>query len=145
MDPENLRLYSLNGSNWQLVDTSRPDTQAKKVSAEVMHFSTFTIMAYLPSGELLNADEVYTYPNPAKGSTLTFKFRPAYKTFVKIDVYNIAGEKVAKFERADCPAGVVSEIPWNIENIASGVYQYRVEAASASGTKSVMKRLAVIH
>jgi len=45
----------------------------------------------------------------------------------------------------NCPAGIVSELVWSVKNTASGVYQYRVEARSASGTKSLVKRLAVIH
>jgi len=145
MKQENLRLYTLSGGVWLMVNTSRPDTQAKKVTAEVNHFSIYSIMEYVPSGEMLAGDEVYTYPNPAKGASLTFKFKPSDKAYVKIDVYNIAGEKVARLEKQDCPAGVTSEIVWDIGRIASGVYQYKVEASGASGTKSIMKRLAVIH
>jgi hypothetical protein len=145
MNQENLRLYTLAGGVWTLVNTSRPDPAAKKVTAEVNHFSVYSIMEYVPSGELLNKDEVYTYPNPAKGDSLTFKFRPADKAYVRIDVYNIAGEKVARLERPDCPAGLTPEITWNIGRIASGVYEYRVEASGASGSKSLIKRLAIIH
>ena len=144
-DPENLRIYTLSGATWLLVNTSKPYPDQHKVTAEVSHFSVYSIMEYVPSGELLDKSEVYTYPNPAKGAALTFKFKPADKAYVKIDVYNIAGEKVARLEKENCPAGLTSEIVWGIENIASGVYQYRVEAVSASGTKSVIKRLAVIH
>ena len=145
MNRENLRIYTLSGGVWLLVNTSMVDMQANKVSAEVSHFSVYAIMEYVPSGDLLNKDEVYTYPNPAKGSSLTFKFKPADKAYVKIDVYNIAGEKMARFEKQDCPAGLTSEIVWDMENIASGVYQYKVEAVSASGDKTIIKRLAIIH
>ena len=145
MTVENLRIYTLSVGSWVMVDTSRPDAQAKKVSAEVSHFSVYSIMEYVPSGAVFSGDEVYTYPNPAKGDTVTFKFRVSEKAFVKVDVYNVAGEKVARLERAGCPAGVTSEIIWNVKNIASGVYQYRLEAASAAGTKSIIKRLAIIH
>jgi len=142
---ENLRLYTLSGGTWLMVNTSVPDPQAKKVSAEVNHFSLYAIMEYVPSGELLTKDEVYTYPNPAKGDVLIFKFRLADKADVEIDIYNIAGEKVARLEKQDCPAGLTSEIAWNIKRVASGVYEYRVKASGSSGSKSVIKRLAVIH
>lgn len=145
MDIENLRLYTLAGGSWVMVDNSRADAQAMRVSAEVPHFSVYSIMEYVPSGAGFNGDEVYTYPNPARGDTVVFKFRVSEKSFVKVEVYNVAGEKVARLERAGCPAGVTSEIAWNVKNIASGVYQYRVEAAGAAGTKSIIKRLAVIH
>ncbi len=145
MNQENLRLYTLSAGVWQLVNTSKPDTNAKTVTAEVNHFSVYSIMEYVPSGDLLNKDEVYSYPNPARSDTLTFKFRTAYKSNVTIDVYNIAGEKVARLEKSDCPAGLTSEIVWNIRRIASGVYQYKVEAESAAGSKFLIKRLAIIH
>lgn len=145
MDPENLRMYTLSGAAWLLLNTSKSYPDQRRVTAEVSHFSFFRIMEYVPSGALLSDDSVYTYPNPAKGDSLTFKFYLAYKAYVKVDVYNVAGEKVARLEKPNCPAGIASELVWNIKNIASGVYQYRVEARSASGSRSLIKRLAVIH
>lgn len=145
MDQDNLRMYAMSGGAWTLLNTSSADTGGKKVSAETLTLSTFTIMEYVPSGALLSGESVYTYPNPAKGDTVTFKFYLAEKAYVAVDVYNVAGEKVARLEKPNCPAGIVSELAWNIKNIASGVYQYKLEARSAAGTKSIMKRLAVIH
>ncbi len=145
MQEENLRLYTLTGGTWVMLNTSSADTAAKKVSAEVAHFSIFRIMEYLPSGALFSDSEVYTYPNPATGGTVTFKVRVAYKSYVKVDVYNVAGEKVAALEKADCPAGQASELAWDIRNIASGVYIYRLEAQSSAGSRSVIKKLAVVH
>lgn len=145
MVEENLRLYTLSGGAWAMLNTSAVDAQAKKVSAEVSHFSIFRIMEYLPSGGLFSGDEVYTYPNPAKGDTVTFKFKLSDKAYVKVDVYNVAGEQVASLEKANCPAGQTSEIVWITKNIASGIYIYRVRAESASGSKAIIKKLAVIH
>lgn len=145
LEEENLRMYKLSAQNWLLLDSSEVLPAANKVKAETDSFSVFGILQYVPSGALLAAGEVYTYPNPARGDTLTFKFRPADKASVVIDVYNVAGEKVARFEKINCPAGVTSEIVWNIRDIASGAYVYRVRAESASGSKAVTKKLAVIH
>ena len=128
-----------------LLNTSAVDAAAKKVSAEVSHFCIFSVMEYVPSGVLLSGSEVYTYPNPAKGDTVTFKFKPAYKAHVSLEVFNVAGEKVAKFERADCPAGQASEIVWNVKNIASGVYVFRLTAASSAGSGTVTKKFAIAH
>ncbi len=140
-----LRVYLLDGARWTLVNTSRVLPEVKKVSAEVNHFSVYALMGYVPTGALLASDRVYTYPNPAKGDTLTFKFLPADAADVTIDVYNVAAEKVATLGKSGCPGGVTSEIVWKIANVASGVYVYRVEARSASGTKAVTKKLAIIH
>ncbi|MCM2266656.1 MAG: PQQ-binding-like beta-propeller repeat protein, partial [Elusimicrobiales bacterium] len=140
-----LRVYLLEGSRWTLVNTSKVLPEIRKVSAEVTHFSVYSLMGYVPSGALLASNSVYTYPNPAKGDTLTFKFLPADTSDVTVDVYNVAGEKVARLEKAACPGGVTSELVWQIKNVASGVYVYRVEARAASGTKAVTKKLAIVH
>ena len=145
MQTENLRVYTLTGGAWVMLNTSSVDAAAKKVSAEVSHFSIFRVMEYVPSGALFADDEVYTYPNPSRGDTVTFKFRVAHKAYVRVEVYNVAGEKVASLAKADCPAGQASEIAWNVKGIASGVYVYRLEAQSSVGEKSVTKKLAVIH
>jgi outer membrane protein assembly factor BamB len=141
----NLRVYTLTGSRWALLNTSKVLPGIKKVEAETTHLSVYTLMGYVPSGALLSSDAVYTYPNPAKGDTLTFKFLPADLSDVTVDVYDVAGEKVARLEKAACPGGVTAEIVWSVKNVASGVYVYRVEARSASGSKAVTKKLAIIH
>ncbi|KAF0127198.1 MAG: PQQ repeat protein [Elusimicrobia bacterium] len=145
LDEENLRIYKLAGPEWRLLDTSEVLSGANKVRAETDSFSVFGIMQYVPSGALMTAGAVYTYPNPARGDSLTFKFHLSDKASVSIDVYNAAGEKVAALSRPNCPAGLTSEIAWDIRKIASGVYVYRVRAESASGAKTVTKKLAVIH
>ncbi|OGR45372.1 MAG: hypothetical protein A2X35_03775 [Elusimicrobia bacterium GWA2_61_42] len=145
MEAANLRIYTLKAGAWVMLNTSRVDTAAGKVSAEVSSFSIFRVMEYLPSGALLADGEVYTYPNPAAGDTVTFKFRPAYKAYVKVAVYNVAGEQVASLEKADCPAGQTSEIVWNVKRIASGVYIFRLEASSSAGNKTVTKKFAIAH
>jgi len=145
MQVENLRMYTLSGGTWMLINTSKVVSARNLVTAEVSHFSLFRIMEYLPSGALISADAVYTYPNPAKGDTLTFKFLVRDKSRVTVDVFNVAGEKVAQLEKVNCPAGLTSEIIWPIGSIASGVYVYRVSAESASGSRTVTKKLAIIH
>ncbi|MCG2724825.1 MAG: four helix bundle protein [Elusimicrobia bacterium] len=145
MNESNLRIYTLSEGTWLMANTSKVLPDENKVIAEVKHFSLFRIMEYIPSGDLMSKNSVYTYPNPAKGDNLTFKFHLADKAFVTVEIYNVAGEKVAKLEKANCPAGIVSEILWDIKNYASGVYIYKVEAVSASGSKKIIKKLAIVH
>ena len=145
MNQNRLRIYTLTNGAWLLLPSSKTRPELQRVTAEIDHFSIFSIMEYVPSGALLDEAEVYTYPNPARGDTLTFKFLPADDAYVKIDVYNVAGERVARLEKAGCPGGTTGEIVWRLGNVASGVYIYKLEARSASGTKSVIKKLAVIH
>lgn len=145
MNQSRLRIYTLAKGAWLLLPSSKTRPELQRVTAEIDHFSVFTIMEYVPSGALLDEAEVYTYPNPARGDTLTFKFLPGDDAFVKIDIYNVAGERIAGLEKAGCPGGTTAEIVWRLGNVASGVYIYKLEARSASGTKSVIKKLAVIH
>jgi len=145
METANLRVYTLRGGAWVMLNTSRVDEAARKVRAEVSSFSIFRVMEYVPSGALLADNEVYTYPNPASGDTVTFKFRPAYKAGIEVAVYNVAGEKVASLEKSECPAGQTSEIVWNVRNVASGVYIFRLKAESSAGSKTVTKKFAIAH
>ncbi len=145
IEEENLRIYQLVQNTWRIVNTSEVLFSEKKVSARINSLGTYSIMGYKPSGALISSESVYTYPNPAKGDTVTFKFLVSDKSHVTINVYNIAGEKVAKFEKKDCQAGIASEIVWNIKNIASGVYIYRIDAISSGGKKSLTKKMAIAH
>jgi hypothetical protein len=104
------------------------------------------VMGYVPGlEELLSDDKTYTYPNPAKGDKLYFKYYLGAKADVTVDVYNVVGELIAHLEKAGEPAGIASEIVWDIGSVASGVYVYRIEAKSAFGSKAIKKKLAVIH
>jgi hypothetical protein len=146
---QNLRIYWWDAANntWQIVNTSDPNSENGRVWASVNYFeTTYRIMGYTPGHEpLLSANKVYAYPNPAKGSNILFKYYLGDKADVTIDVYNVAGEIIAHLKKADNPAGIVSEIEWDISKKASGVYIFRVEAKTISETKSVTKKLAIIH
>ena len=146
---ENLRVcfWDTGKNKWRIVNTSKPhsDENPKRVWADVSHFSIYRLMEFVPGGPLLEKDKVYTYPNPAKGNTVTFKFYLSDKADVEIDIYNIAGEKIARLKKEDNPAGIVSEIIWDISDIASGVYIYRIEANSQTQSKAITEKLAIIH
>lgn len=145
MNEENLRIYQKVGDGWRIVDGSMPLPSEKKVYAKINSLGIYSIMEYKPSGSLVSTQSVYTYPNPARGNKVVFKFMVSEKSNVKINIYNVAGEKVATLEKNNCPAGVFSEIEWNIKNIASGVYPYTLEAFSSSGSKMIKEKMAIIH
>ena len=148
MKQENLRIYWFDETRaaWRIVNTSDPLAESGRVWAQLPHFSLYRIMEYLPGREeLLNADMAYSYPNPARGGTLAFKYYLGDKADVTVDVYNVAGELIAHIEKTGNPAGIVSEMEWNISGIASGTYIYRIEARSGSKTKAIKKKLAIIH
>lgn len=138
-------LWDPDRRTWGLVNGSRVDLNAKKVIAQVSHFSIYRAMAYLSAGPMLEKDKVYTYPNPARGDTVVFKTFLGDDASIAIEVFNVAGEKIARMTN-EGTAGNVIETPWDISSIASGVYIYRIEAKNAAGGRAeVTKKLAVIH
>lgn len=148
MNIDNLRIYwwDENKGKWRIVNTSDPHAERNRIWATIPHFSLYRIMEYVPGREpLLQADRVYTHPNPAQGDTVYFKYYLGDTADVTIDVYSVAGDLVAHLERPDNRAGIVSEIAWPCGSVASGVYIYRVQARSGSQTRSVKKKLAIIH
>lgn len=81
------------------------------------------------------------YPNPFNPSTtIRFGMREAGK--VKIDVYNVLGQKVRTLVNDNLGAGNHSVV-WNGtddrgRNVASGIYFYRMNTGSYSSTKKML-------
>jgi hypothetical protein len=63
------------------------------------------------------------YPNPFNATT-KIKFTLAKSAMIKIDVYNVLGQKVKTVIHAKYPAGK-HEINFLADNLASGIYFYR--------------------
>ncbi len=142
-----LRMYLWYPSEkiWKIVNGSTVEPALRKVTVQVSHFSVYRAMAYLATGVLLEKDKVYTYPNPARGDTVTFKTALGDDAVLTIDVYNVAGERVARLTNSGT-AGNVVETVWDVRDVASGVYVYRVEAKGLAGGKAdVTKKLAILH
>ena len=70
------------------------------------------------------------YPNPFNPST-TIKYEIPIDGMVKIEVYNILGEKVKVLVNQELEAGY-HEIEFRAENLASGTYIYRITAGNPS-------------
>ncbi|HTR81891.1 MAG TPA: LamG-like jellyroll fold domain-containing protein [Bacteroidota bacterium] len=69
------------------------------------------------------------YPNPFNPST-TIRFGIPERSFVKIEIFNILGQRVAAILNGEVEAGYYQK-EWQA-NSASGVYFYRIEATSLS-------------
>ncbi|MHB9011485.1 MAG: alpha-amylase family glycosyl hydrolase [Ignavibacteriaceae bacterium] len=84
------------------------------------------------------------YPNPFNPSTV-IRFALPFDSKVKLDIYNILGQRIAELINNVENAGY-HEVVWNAANLASGVYIYRIEAASNSGRNiySDVKKMVMI-
>lgn len=76
------------------------------------------------------------YPNPFNPST-TIRFELNRTTDVKLDVYNIAGQKVATLAQEVMNAGA-HELSFDAGGLSSGVYFYRLQTPGESLTRQMV-------
>jgi len=76
------------------------------------------------------------HPNPFNPSTV-INYSIPEDGFVKLAVYNLAGEEVALLVNSQQKAGRY-EIDFNASNLASGVYIYRMESVNFNSSKKLM-------
>jgi hypothetical protein len=79
------------------------------------------------TGELLSQARTYCYPNPAERSDLTVRIFLEEAADIEVEILDVAGEVVARFEREG--ALTVNEIVWSTSGVASGLYLVRVKAS----------------
>ena len=82
-----------------------------------------------------------SYPNPSRDNS-TIKFTMPQAGQVKIEVYNIAGQRVKTLVNGNMDAGY-HQIAWNGRNdagqrVANGVYMYRMNSGSFVATKKLL-------
>lgn len=76
------------------------------------------------------------YPNPFNPAT-TISFGLASKSFVSLRVFNVLGREVSILLAEELPAGTYSK-NWNASGLASGVYFYRLQTSSFTGTRKLL-------
>jgi len=79
---------------------------------------------------------VKNYPNPFNNSTRV-SFEMTRSAYVRLDIYNLTGQKVARLVEGQLDAGEHS-ITWEAAGVASGVYFYRLEAEGTATTAKMM-------
>ncbi len=83
------------------------------------------------------------YPNPFNPTTV-IKYSLPEISYVKVEIYNILGERVAELVNGSKQAGY-EKINWNAGNLPSGVYLIKMEArALASNRKYTEVKKAVL-
>ncbi len=66
------------------------------------------------------------YPNPFNASTL-ISYELPVSSEIKLDIYDILGRHIATLEDGTQPAGS-HQVVWNADELASGVYFYKLQA-----------------
>jgi hypothetical protein len=105
------------------------------------HFArTFQLVTNEMQQELPGGIQLFqNYPNPFNPST-TITYILDQPSEMKIQVFNMLGQKVATLTEATKSAGRHS-VRWNAEEFSSGVYIYRLEV---EGKRSVTKKLMLL-
>jgi len=76
------------------------------------------------------------YPNPFNPST-KIKFDLPKPETVKIEIYNIIGQKIETLLNKSMPAGY-HEVTFDGQNLSSGIYLYRIEAGEWQDVKKMV-------
>ncbi len=95
-----------------------------------------------------NFTNAYVYPNPAPTNEFANEIHFRYYieengTDIYIQVFDVLGDLIWEAEEFNLAYQDYRETVWNINDIASGLYVYRIEATAPSGTKEVIKKLAI--
>lgn len=109
------------------------------------HVLINTFMEYQRiSNALMPAKKVFNYPNPNEGDITKIRYYLNETATVKIKIFDAAGDMVDEFAGPGF-GQTDNEIPWNVSDVASGVYLCQVEAKSQSKTESRLIKIMVIH
>ncbi len=89
-------------------------------------------------------NRAYNYPNPVYGGQTAIRYFAGEDSKINIKIFDLAGDFVAELND-NAQGGADNETIWNVNNIQSGVYLARIEAAGSSGkTESVVIKIAVV-
>ncbi|MHB1687273.1 MAG: alpha-amylase family glycosyl hydrolase [Ignavibacteriaceae bacterium] len=120
--------YPVSGTALKNYQVSIPATSAQVL---VLSNTQLTEVKNNPKNIPASFTLYQNYPNPFNPSTV-IRFALPFDSKVKLDIYNILGQRVVELVNNVETAGY-HEVVWNASNLASGVYIYRIEAASNSG------------
>jgi hypothetical protein len=140
--PDNytVKLY-IDGNEYDIIHNNMitiDPTEAGIISGEI------EVKNYTP----VNADDILTikqhfsnYPNPFNPETTITFYIPKHEQ-VKLDIYNIRGQKVKTLVDEPYESGI-HQIVWegkdkNDRRVSSGVYIYRLQTESYTATKKMM-------
>jgi hypothetical protein len=108
-------------------------------SSDSVRVSVITEDAFLPE------DRVYTWPNPADDE-VHFRFFVNRNADITIEIFNIAGRKIATLEEFASGGDPRSEVLWQTDNVGSDLYIYRLTARSvvAREKETFMGKFAIV-
>lgn len=140
MDADTVFHFRVCEGDWMISDpindpayvTNMEDTIVHVTEADSSYFVEFRYQSLTGIGAQKAIPTTFfmkqNYPNPFNPQT-RIEYGLAENSKVKLVVYNVIGEKIATLVDAAQTAGTYS-VNWQPENIASGVYIFRLETGS---------------
>jgi hypothetical protein len=90
----------------------------------------------------MNEDEIFAYPNPAKGK-VTFLFNLTEASDVDIEIFDISGDKVAELRVPQLEKN--KGVEWKCEEMAAGIYLIKAQIKGQNTVKALkIKKIAII-
>jgi plastocyanin len=141
--------------SWNAPITSSDPTFSKVITAEGLHryyciphgspggigmAGTITVTGTTPVNDEINKPLsfrlIQNYPNPFNPST-KIEFHVAEPSFVSLKIFNVLGTEIASLVNEFKQAGIF-KISFNANELASGVYFYRMQAGNFVGVKKMI-------
>jgi len=98
--------------------------------------------------KLIDKSLTYAYPNPSYGENIIIRLQVGSYEKIDIDIYDIAGYKeISLYENSllyPSNTSSVIEIPWNVQNVESGIYFARVNVNGKIKTEQKIIKMSVI-
>lgn len=101
------------------------------------HTSVSTITDVENEIKIVNEYNLYqNYPNPFNPTTIIKYYIPK-NSFVNIDIYNCAGDKIEELVNSKQNSGY-HQITWNTKDLPSGIYIYKIQSGDFMDYKKCM-------
>ncbi len=87
--------------------------------------------------------EAFCYPNPVRQNPVRIVFYTEESAEVEVEIFTTAGKRVKTYNTTTNGSGHFG-VDWDINDVANGVYFYRVTATWGGKERTVIKKIAVI-
>ncbi|MFO7810070.1 MAG: T9SS type A sorting domain-containing protein, partial [Candidatus Delongbacteria bacterium] len=95
-------------------------------------------------GSGIVSENVYNWPNPARGDETHFRFFLNEPCTVQIEIYDINGNRIRSLSRDYTISGDYAELTWDVSNVSSGIYNAVISFRSGPRKEKRLVRAAVI-
>lgn len=111
------------------IDTELSNYPVKRESITLLHFQPTTNVAQEPNQRPMKNELISAYPNPFNPKT-TIRFTLRDREHVDVDVFDIAGRRIASLVSKEMPAGE-HEIIWDAADQPSGIYLVQIQTGNS--------------